>query len=208
MRYGPHVLCGTIAFLLSVAPVLAAGTTGALSTDKPIPPFNRVEKTVMQYYEKIPGYKAGDLITQKEVEPLLEQLEKQGLPLDIKQLLAKVPAKGEFLVRLLSTPKGRRFMRRIATYPNGYDRLDRLSRLPRGHQTVRTLVGDPQGEKMIEYMTTSKGGKELGKMLSKDPGGANFNAPTGRLYTVTLLLGELKKSRAAAVKAAKRNGKN
>ena len=208
MRYLPRLLSSMMVLWLGVAPALAAPTIGAASTGKPIPPFDQVKKSVLQYFEKIPNYRARDLITQKEVAPLLNQLQKEGLPLDAKKILKKVPAEGEFLVNQLSTPKGRRFMRRVAAYPDAYDRLDRLSRLPQGRQTVRMLVGDPHGERMIEYMTTSKGGKELGKMLSKGPGGANFNAPTGRLYTASLLLDELQKSRAAAVKAAEKSGKN
>ena len=47
---------------------------------------------------------------------------------------------------------------------------------------------------MIEYMTQSRGGRELGKMLSKAPNGADFNQPTGRIYTLDGLLAQLKKS--------------
>jgi hypothetical protein len=181
-------------------PIVAAQDAAPASAS--IPSFDQISETVNQYYEKIPGNRPGDLITQKEVEPLLKQLEKQGLPLDAKKILAKTPANNEFLVRILSTPDGRCFMRSIATYPNGYDCVDRLTRLPHGRETIRTLVSGPQGERMIEYMTMTQGGQAMGKMLSKAPNGANFNAPTGRLYTVSLLLEELQKYREAALKAA------
>jgi hypothetical protein len=92
-------------------------------------------------------------------------------------------------------------------YPNGYDRIDRLSRLPLGQQTVRDLIRGPGGEKMVAYMTTASGGKELGKMLSNDPQGKQFNAPTGRIYTVAMLLDRMKQSQAAALKAAGKSGR-
>ena len=37
-------------------------------------------------------------------------------------------------------------------------------------------------------------------MLSRDPGGANFNQPTGRIYTEKMLVQELKRAYAAAQK--------
>ena len=63
------------------------------------------------------------------------------------------------------------------------------------------LIRGPGGEKLIEYMTTAAGGKELGKQLSQDPNGANFNAPTGRIYTVPDLLKYLKQQYDAQHKA-------
>jgi hypothetical protein len=93
-------------------------------------------------------------------------------------------------------------MRRIAKYPEAFDRLDRLSRLPHGKQTIRDLIKGPGGDKMIQYLTTTPGGKETGKMLSEAPKGAKFNASTGRIYTVDLLLQHVKKSLAATQKAA------
>jgi hypothetical protein len=203
MRKSQRPICGVIAVVLTAVAAMAATPAVDPPPAKPIPPFAEVRQTVLKYFETRPDYRPGDLIRKSDVEPLLAQLHKKGLPLpDAKQILEKVPAKGEFLVEQLSTPNGRRFMRRIAAYPNAYDRLERLSRLPLGEQTVCSLIRGPGGEKLIEYMTTSKGGIGLGKQLSADPGGANFNDPTGRIYTVQLLLARLQQSHAAALKAA------
>ncbi len=60
----------------------------------------------------------------------------------------------------------------------------------------------PDGYKMLQYTTTTSGGGELGKMLSNSPGAGDFNASTGRIYTVDGLLDRLRQSRAASVKAA------
>jgi hypothetical protein len=115
-----------------------------------------------------------------------------------------VPAGNDYLVQRLRTPRGRQFMRRIANYPGAYDRLDRLSWLPYGKQTVQDLIQKKGGEDMIKYITTAPGGNELGKMLSNAPKGANFNQPTGRIYTAALLLARLKTSYAATEEAIDR----
>lgn len=209
--YGRMVLLSCVsAVLLGVVAKVGAAPADDPSDGKPIPSFAEVRRTVLEYYEdEERDYKPGDLITQTEVAPLLALLKERGLPLtDGKKILEKVPAKGEFLVDQLSTKNGRKFMRRISKYPDAYDRLDRLSRLPHGKQTVRDLIRGPGGEKMIEYMTTTEGGKELGKQLSNAPDGKNFNQPTGRIYTVALLLDRLEQSRTAALEAVAEGSKN
>ena len=201
----PRWIMGALAVLVLATPSVAASPTKG----KAIPPFEDVKRAVTRYFQNRTDSQPSDLITREDdlitredVEPLLAQLQAMGLPLaDRADILRRIPAKGEFLVEQLSTPKGRQFMRGIAQYPDGYDRLDRLSRLPRGEQTVRDLIKGPGGPSLIKYMTTSKGGRELGKMLSQGPHGANFNAPTGRIYTAAMLLDRLKQSHAAAIKA-------
>lgn len=189
---------------LSVAAIAVAAPKEDVRT-KPIPSLSEVKQAVLRYFKAQPDFRTGDLVTRDQVEPLLRQLQKMGLPLpDAKQILEKVPSKDEFLAQQLSTPNGRNFMRKISGYKDGYDRLDRLSRLPHGEQTVRDLIRGPGGEKMIEYMTTASGGKELGKMLSDAPLGKNFNDPTGRIYTVEKLMARLEQSHAASLKPAKR----
>jgi hypothetical protein len=170
---------------------------------KPIPSLSEMRQVVLRYFKDQPDFVSGDLITRDQVEPLLRQLQKMGLPLpDARQILELTLSSDEFLPQQLRTPNGRSFMRKISGYKDGYDRLDRLSRLPIGQQTVRDLIRGPGGDKMIEYMTTASGGKELGKMLSNAPLGKNFNDPTGRLYTVEKLMVRLEQSHAAAIKAA------
>lgn len=187
--------------LFTVALAVAADKPAART--KPIPSLSEVRQVVLRYFKAQPDFRSGDLITRNQVEPLLRQLQKLGLPLpDAKQILELTPASDEFLAQQLRTPNGRSFMRKISGYKDAYDRVDRLSRLPIGQQTVRDLIRGPGGEKMIEYMTTASGGKELGKMLSDAPLGKNFNDPTGRLYTVEKLMARLEQSRDASIKAA------
>lgn len=199
---------GTAVMCWATSLAIAASPAGGPAVGKAIPPFSDVQKTVWSYFQSRPDFQPNDLIVREDVAPLVARLQQKGFPLtDAGQILARVPAKGEFLVSQLSTPNGRKFMRRIAVYPDGYDRLDRLSRLPLGQQTVRDLIRGPGGDKMIEYMTTSSGGRELGKMLSNDPDGVRFNTATGRIYTAAMLLNRLQQSYADDVKAAARNKK-
>jgi hypothetical protein len=192
--FGLIGLCGT---LLSAADNQAAPRSKAAAND-----FGKFEKLVWKYFESMENFQKADLIAREDVEPLLKKLAEAGFTLKKPEDLLKIlPTKIEFIYVQLNTPAGRKFMRQIAAYPNGYDRLDRLSRLPRGKQTVRDLIRGPGGEKMIEYMATSDGGIELGKQLSQAPNGGGFNSATGRIYTVSDLLGYLKDKYDAQLKA-------
>ncbi|MCE5269211.1 MAG: hypothetical protein LLG00_15145 [Planctomycetaceae bacterium] len=189
---------------LALIVLVAASAQSSLAATRPIPQFSEVRQAVLRYFQARRDYRPGDLITRQTIAPLLGQLQQKGLPLpDSKQILESVPSDDGFLARQLATPAGRSFMRQVARYPDAYDRLDRLSRMPRGEQTVRDLIRGPDGYKMLQYMTTTPGGEEMGRMLSNAPGAGDFNAPTGRIYTVDALLAQLEKSHAASVKATR-----
>ena len=53
---------------------------------------------------------------------------------------------------------------------------------------------------MIKYMTTDPAGKNVGKLLASGQGGADFNKPTGRIYTVPMLLSQLQEQYRTAEK--------
>ena len=168
---------------------VACGAKGVKPTTK----RDKTAKAIVRYFEGLPGYQSGGIITRSEVKPIFQHLAKMGHRVtDPQKILKQVLADDAFLVGELRTPKGRKFMARIADYPLAYDRLDRLARLPHGRRIVRDLIHGPDGYKMIEYLTTARGGAELGKMLSKSPKGAKFNKPTGRIYTVNMLLSRLR----------------
>jgi hypothetical protein len=99
---------------------------------------------------------------------------------------------GDWLAKQLRSKKGKLFMRNVAKHPDGFDRIDRLRRMPGGEKQLAELIQSPEGFKMVEYMTTTPGGKNLGKQLAKGKNGANFNEPTGRLYTEKQLIERLK----------------
>ena len=173
----------------------------------------RIEATVNGYFAALPGHQAGDIISRKQVEPLLAKLAALGWKVpETQKVLAKVPADSSWLVTNLRTPNGKKFMRKIASYPQGYDRTDRLTALSDGRRIVSALIQGPGGEEMIQFLTTSRTGKNTSKELTRVPGGADFDQATGKLYTVDALLAELSvlyrggksASAPASVPAAKR----
>lgn len=167
-------------------------------TRKRLPSFQQVEAVVKQYFKKLPGFNFKGIIIASQVSPVFAQIERAGWDIskkDRQALLGRVLPDNSFLAKQLSTKAGKKFAAQIYNYPMGFDRLDRLSRMPQGKDTVSRLIRGPGGYKMIQYMTTTPGGKNMGRMLSgssKSKGG-NFNKPTGRIYTVKMLLAELKK---------------
>jgi hypothetical protein len=192
---------GVLVFVVVLADIGLIDDVRAQDKAPSLPKFEKIEAAVWRYFQSQPNFQAAGLITKEQVEPLLNGLARIGFNLpDPKSILDNMPAGNELLVTELYTPAGRKFMERIAKYPDAYDRLDRLIRLPHGRQTVHDLIQGPGGEKMIQYLTTASGGKEMGKMLSNAPQGTDFNKPTGRIYTVQMLLAQLQEQYRAAEK--------
>jgi len=184
--YGLIFIFGVITAICPVENVLAQVKTQSL------PKFEKIEAAVWRYFQSQGNFQASMLITKEQVEPLLGGLASIGFNMpEPKSILDKLPAGNEFLVAELYSPAGRKFMEGIAKYPDAYDRLDRLSRLPHGRQTVHDLINGLGGNKMMEYITTAPGGKKVGQLLSNGPEATDFNKPTGRIYTVPMLLAQL-----------------
>ena len=182
----------------------AEGASNPNRQKKPLPKFEDAKTMLVRHFQSLPSYQPGGILAKSEVEPIFKHLRQMGWRVaDQKAILDQVPADNSFLVRELRTPAGRKFTTHIAKYPDGYDRLDRLSRLPQGKKLVRDFIRGPEGYKMLQYMTETRGGKNMGKLLSKAPKGKNFNKPTGRIYTLDMLLDALKKQY-DQIKAARR----
>lgn len=164
--------------------------------NKTVPKFSRLEAVAKLHFDQMRGFQPDGIIVQSEVAPLFDKLKKAGWDIskeDRQAILDRVLPDNSFLAKELRTPAGKKFAADIFNYPDGFDRLDRMSHMPQGRDTVRRLIIGPGGYKMIQYMTTAPGGKNLGKQLSDAPKGKNFNSPTGRIYTVNMLLDELNK---------------
>ena len=197
MRYS---LCALVViFGLSLAEKPA---DSAPANPQPLPNFTTVEKTVDNYFNRLSGYKPGDIISQRQVAPIFQLLRKAGWNVAAqKAILADVLPDSDPLVKQLRTPAGKKFARQVAKVPNGYERLYRLRLLPRGKENVDNLIIGPDGYLMIEYMATTKGGKNLGSMLSQAPGGKGFNKKTKWLFTAKMLMDRLKDEYAIATGA-------
>jgi hypothetical protein len=183
----------TLALLCMLLVGVDLGAAPGSGATKPAPTANEVQTAVKQYFARLPGYQAGDLIDRSQAAAMFADFQRRGWIVQQGEvLLQQVPSPDGFLARELRTPQGKAFMRRIVRIPQCYDRVDRLSQLIRGEQTVRDLIRGPDGYKMIEYLGTSQGGKQLGRMLSSAPNGTNFNQPTGRIYTAEALASKLR----------------
>lgn len=190
-------------FLFLACPVIAVS---AEPQGKAIPKWAEVRKAVVRYFEVLPEYQPGGILARGEVQPLQKVLKKQGWEVaDWTSLVSRVPADDSFLVRRLRTRDGRKFMTQVYKYPHGYDRLDRVSQLARGHALVDELVRGPEGYKMIQYMTETTGGETMGSMLGNTPLGKDFNKPTGQIYTMEMLLDDLKERYAETRKDVKKS---
>ncbi len=176
------------------------------AADPLLPSLDRIEKVVVNHFSTLTDYQPGDLISRDQVKPIFKALAAIGWKVsDADEILNLVPDKDEFMVRELRTPAGRKFMRQSGKYPLALDRIDRMSRMIMGEQNVRALVRGPDGYKMIQYMTSTPWGHNMGQMLSQDPRAADFNAPTGRIYTADALMAQLAQSYASELAARQEN---
>ena len=91
---------GLVLVFFALAPVTAGEPSGSPAVAKPIPSAAEVQQTVWRYFQGRRDFQSGDLITSDSVAPLLEELQRQGLPLaDADEILEAVLGKGDFLVR-------------------------------------------------------------------------------------------------------------
>jgi hypothetical protein len=166
-------------------------TTASLRGEEP-PKLPMVVQAVEAYFASLPDYQPGDLVEQSQVAGALDAVELVGWEVpQRKQIVDLALADSDWLVRELSTKKGKRFMRKVAKHKGGYLRLDRLSSIADGKAAIRVLIKDPGGDEMIEYMDTTSGGFELGRMMADAKSGVDLNKPTGRIYTADDLVSVL-----------------
>ena len=177
----------------SFAVLLLLATTAAAVDSRKIPSLDQIESMTESYFASQPNYRPGEIISESQVRGLFEEMWRKGWKVPRQdELLRRVPDDSELLVRELRTKDGRKFSQQIARYPLAFDKLDRMSRMPTGKSVLRRLVRGPDGYKLLQYMAEAPGGDELGKMLGGTPTGRDFNKPTGRIYTVSSLIPELR----------------
>lgn len=153
-----------------------------------------IESATRAHFRQQADFQDNDLLWRGKVRPLFAALEKLGWKVpDQEGLLAKLPADDDFLVRSLSSGAGRKFMRRISAYPGSYDRLEQLARMQRGQRRVQDLIHTTRGDEVLEFFAEGQGREQITRRLATAPGGASFGKPTGKIYTLTALLTELKR---------------
>jgi hypothetical protein len=189
LRYA--LVCGW--FVSASVPIATADSMQA-AQQKAQAQFNLVIQTVQDHFASVTDYQPRDLITQSQVEKVLEQLGDAGVEIRDRERISQLAVPDDsFLAKQFSTPAGRAFMRKIARHPGAYSQVDRLSTIPRGQRIVRDLIHQRGGDQFVEYLTTTKGGRNLGGMLAGAHHGVDLNKPTGRIYTVNDLVAELRR---------------
>jgi hypothetical protein len=158
-----------------------------------------VKQAVDQHFARLPGYRPGDIITKGDVQPLFGRLNELGWPVkDQQAILAQLLGKEDFLVATLRTNAGRRFMGKVSRYDLMYDRLDRIARESGGRELLTSLVRLPDGQRYASPRRP-RAVPGLVDMLPKNASGktrkvADYNKPTGRIYTADQLLQRLQQS--------------
>lgn len=161
--------------------------------DPNLPEFEEIEKAVVKTLTRNRKYYENDLIAQSQAAKCFAAVKALGWDVpNSKEIIREFLADGDYLVKVLSTPKGHEFMRQMSKYPMGYDRLDRLRYVVKGKEAIHQLIHSKDGYIMIEYMTTTQEGKNMGNLVSNARNGKDFNKATGRLYTGKQLIEKLK----------------
>jgi len=141
-----------------------------------------------------------EIITREDVSGVWEKLQRAGFTVaDRGEIESLLLTEQSLVVRQLRTNGGKQLMSKLGSKPNTYDKFDRLSQIPRGEQIIRDLTTAKDGYKLLEYMSGPQAGgmsKEIGRL----PQGANFDQPTGKIYTTDQFLSRLKTSYAQASK--------
>ncbi len=205
VEYGSlYVLCVAAGLLMLLAERSAipaepdnrsAAKRPSTQEPKSMPSWKDVESAGAKYFEALPNYESGDIVSQGQVKPLLDQLAKAGWKVsDSAELLGQVSADDEFLVGQLRSKNGRKFMRKLGGSSEQYDRLRRLSETKGGERTVADILKLPNGNDVLAALVESKAGKDISRQLSKGPRTRNFNKPTDYVYTQKEVMSRLEES--------------
>ena len=168
------------------------------------PEFSKVEGLVQRHFASMPAHQPGDLISRSQVQPLFDSCEQLGWKVkDSATILNSVLPDSNYLVQEFRTPKGQTFMRKVATSPRAFDQLDQISRLPGGKLMIKDFLRFPNSDLTF----TDKSPLDVGRLArftprdkrSGTPTQADFDKPTGRIYTVKDLVTRLRKSYDAEV---------
>jgi hypothetical protein len=152
------------------------------------PTAGQIRQVIANHFVTLPDYKPGDLITEKDVKAVLEEMSNQGWQVPQSKVLSTSALKeGDALVGLLSTKDGKRLMRKVASYKLVYDRMDRVARVSGGQRMIRDLAKLPDGERYVK-MQTPAGVPDMLALLPKKRSGQvrsikDYDKPTGRVYT-------------------------
>jgi hypothetical protein len=129
-------------------------------------------------------YQTGDLITWEDAKPYLDHLEERGVTIpDDPELADKFLSESDRVVKMLRTRKGTHFARQLLKSGGNYDMLDHFRKLPHGYASLQLMIDTPRGHQLLAEMVTTKTGRATAAELARVPGGADFDKPSGLIYT-------------------------
>jgi hypothetical protein len=192
IAFGPASSCSAAPPANHGEPAAAASAAG----EKPaMPDWKAVASTAKTHFQTLPNYRAGDIVSQGQVKPLLVKLAKAGWKVsDEKALLAQICPDDDFVVRQLRTKSGQKFMRSTGGSAEQYDYLRRLAETKGGDRTVADILKLPNGSEVLSSLVESKAGKDISRRLAEGPRTQGYNTPTGMLYTETQILTRIEES--------------
>lgn len=196
-RRSNHLIgCLTIVMFLTVLLALTAHST---TTAADLPSFSQVEGVVSDYFSSLKDYRNGDVISKRDVQQVLGQLEALGWRVpDRSEILKRVLDDQHYVVKTLRSPKGRTFMRKISGEKLAYDQLDLSSSLPGGKLLITDLLRSPGADRLFRKGNNVGFQDIAGKIPPSKRSGAprpqDFSKPTGRIYTANDLIKALKNS--------------
>lgn len=170
----------TVASLLFVAGLVSTFPTTA--ADRLIP-FEEVKAIVKENLAKRPGYQAGDLLTKRDVQPILAQLARKGFNVEAGAVgFDPYLPDNHYMVGLFRTSKGTETMRQIAHLPHAFDHLERLGSFPEGQKILRQIILESKGIAPIETLCTPEGMHEVEVQFGSQPSCKNFALHSGRVF--------------------------
>jgi hypothetical protein len=173
-----------------------------------LPEFSWVEELVNDHFAARKDFRRSDLISKRDVTPIFASLKNAGWQVaDEADILALILDEGSAVVRTLRTRDGQQFMRKVAGYRLIYDRLDRITRESGGQRLVADLVKLPDAQRYAK-MKPQRGVPSMLEFLPKKKSGkrrrvADYDKPTGRIYTIEAFLERLQESHTQAKKKAR-----
>lgn len=186
--------------------IVLVGCGAATSVRAAPPPFAEVAAAAKDHFATLKDYKRGDLITQRDVDPLLKRLHGMGFDVRAKEEGVQVLlAEQDPLVRLLRTGKGKEFMRALSAYPQALDRMARLAKFAEGRALVTKLVGN-HDLKGVAELCSFEGARRLEAAFFNQLCMRNFDVESGFAYTEEQYLSHLRTMHLLAEKNLSRPG--
>ncbi|MGV3607264.1 MAG: hypothetical protein ACO1RA_12740 [Planctomycetaceae bacterium] len=168
-------------------------------------PMEEIKATVKENLAKRQGYQPGDLITRRDVQPILAQLARKGFNAD-PSVIGFDPylPDNHYMAGLLQTAKGTETLRQLKDRPGALDRLERLAHFPDGQKILRKVLLESKGIQGVEMLLSAQGIRDLELEYGNEPTMKNFTVASGRVFDEATFIAHLETVHQLAEKGLKR----